>query len=135
MALRRKELLEVVSPPLLEYLRDNAATMVTDKATSVTVSDILASACGDLQPAMTAVAQLANQELLPGGISGQVRRESEQDYECDLRSVSSEVVDCWASRLNFFSAAASHGRASSRTPGAEMAHRAGHDTSRGWQRR
>lgn len=73
MALRRKELLEVVSPPLLEYLRGNAATMVTDKATSVTVSDILASACGDLRPAMTSVAQLANQELLPGGISGQVR--------------------------------------------------------------
>ncbi|TKS84135.1 Pumilio -like protein 3 [Collichthys lucidus] len=72
MALRRKELLEVLSPPLLEYLHDNAATMVTDKATSVTVSDILASACGDLQPAMTAVAQLANQELLPGGISGQL---------------------------------------------------------------
>uniref|UniRef100_A0A8C4ILS7 Pumilio homolog 3 n=1 Tax=Dicentrarchus labrax TaxID=13489 RepID=A0A8C4ILS7_DICLA len=72
MAIRRKELLEVVSPPLLEYLRDNAATMVTDKATSVTVSDILASACGDLQPAMTAVAQLANQELVPGGIKGQL---------------------------------------------------------------
>ncbi|XP_040914583.1 pumilio homolog 3 [Toxotes jaculatrix] len=71
-AIRRKELLEVVSPPLLEYLRDNAATMVMDKATSVTVSDILASACGDLRPAMTAVAQLANHELVPGGISGQL---------------------------------------------------------------
>ncbi|XP_071390895.1 pumilio homolog 3 [Centroberyx affinis] len=71
-ALRRKELLEVVSPPLLGYLRDNAAAMVMDKATSVTVSDILASACGDLRPAMTAVAQLANQELVPGGIDGQL---------------------------------------------------------------
>ncbi|KAM4527913.1 pumilio homolog 3 [Odontesthes bonariensis] len=69
-ATRRKELLEVVSPALLEYLRDNAATMVTDKATSVAISDILASACGDLRPAMTAVAQLANQELVPGGIKG-----------------------------------------------------------------
>lgn len=46
--------------------------MVTDKATSVTVSDILASACGDLRPAMTAVAQLANQELVPGGTNDQV---------------------------------------------------------------
>ncbi|KAA8584639.1 hypothetical protein FQN60_008424 [Etheostoma spectabile] len=64
MALRRKELLEVVSPPLLDHLRDNAAAMVMDKASCVTVSDILASACGDLRPAMTAVAQLANQELL-----------------------------------------------------------------------
>lgn len=72
MKLRRKELLEVVSPPLLELLRDHADTMVTDKATSVTVSDILASACGDLRPAMTAVAKLANQELVPGGTGGQV---------------------------------------------------------------
>ncbi|XP_070780853.1 pumilio homolog 3 [Enoplosus armatus] len=72
MAIRRKELLEVVSPLLLEYLRDNAATMVMDKATSVTVSDILASACGDLWPAMTAVAQLATHELVPGGTNGQL---------------------------------------------------------------
>uniref|UniRef100_A0A3Q0RWA2 Pumilio RNA-binding family member 3 n=1 Tax=Amphilophus citrinellus TaxID=61819 RepID=A0A3Q0RWA2_AMPCI len=71
-ATRRKELLEVVSPSLLEYLRNNAATMAMDKATSVTISDILASACGDLRPAMTAVAQLANQELVPGGIKGQL---------------------------------------------------------------
>lgn len=71
-ATRRKELLEVVSPPLLEHLRENAGTMALDKATSVTISDILASACGDLRPAMTAVAQLANQELVPGGIKGQV---------------------------------------------------------------
>lgn len=71
-AVRRKELLEVISPPLLDYLRDNAATMAMDKATSVTISDILASACGDLRPAMEAVAQLANQELVPGGIKGQV---------------------------------------------------------------
>ncbi|KAM9735006.1 pumilio homolog 3 isoform 2-T3 [Menidia menidia] len=69
---RRKELLEVVSPPLLEYLRDNAVAVVTDKAASVLVSDILASACGDLRPAMTAVAQLANQELVPGGLDGQL---------------------------------------------------------------
>lgn len=71
-ATRRKELLEVVSPPLLEYLCNNAAAMAMDKATSVTISDILASACGDLRPAMTAVAQLANQELVPGGIKGEV---------------------------------------------------------------
>ncbi|KAM3599945.1 uncharacterized protein V6R79_014221 [Siganus canaliculatus] len=70
--IRRKELLEVVSPPLLEHLCNNADTMVTDKATSVTVSDILASACGDLRPAMTAVAQLANQALVPGGTDGQL---------------------------------------------------------------
>lgn len=72
MAIRRKELLDVVSPALLDYLCNNAHTMVTDKATSVTISDILASACGDLRPAMTAVAQLANQELVPGGTNDQV---------------------------------------------------------------
>lgn len=62
----------MVSPPLLDYLCSHAVTMVTQKATSVTVSDILASACGDLRPAMAAVAQLANQELVPGGRDGQV---------------------------------------------------------------
>uniref|UniRef100_A0A3Q2FKK8 Pumilio RNA-binding family member 3 n=1 Tax=Cyprinodon variegatus TaxID=28743 RepID=A0A3Q2FKK8_CYPVA len=72
MATRRKELLEAVSPALLDYLCANAATMVKDKATSVTISDILASACGDLRPAMTAVAQLANQELVPGGVDGEL---------------------------------------------------------------
>ncbi|XP_017295970.1 pumilio homolog 3 isoform X2 [Kryptolebias marmoratus] len=71
-ATRRKELLEAVSPALLDYLADNAAAMAMDKATSVTISDILASACGDLRPAMTAVAQLANQELVPGGFKGQL---------------------------------------------------------------
>ncbi|XP_016520177.1 pumilio homolog 3 isoform X1 [Poecilia formosa] len=72
MAIRRRELLEAASPPLLDHLRLNAVAMVTDKAASVTVRDILASACGDLRPAMTAVAQLANQELVPGGIKGQL---------------------------------------------------------------
>uniref|UniRef100_A0A674PD07 Pumilio RNA-binding family member 3 n=1 Tax=Takifugu rubripes TaxID=31033 RepID=A0A674PD07_TAKRU len=71
-AIRRKELLDVVSPALLDYLCNNAHTMVTDKATSVTVSDILASACGDLRPAMTAVAQLANHELVPGGTNNEL---------------------------------------------------------------
>lgn len=71
-AVRRKELLDAVSPALLDFLCNNAHTMVTDKATSVTVSDILASACGDLRPAMTAVAQLANHELVPGGTNDQV---------------------------------------------------------------
>lgn len=70
--MRRRELLEVVSPSLLDHLQKNAATMCRDKASSVTISDILASACGDLRPAMTAVAQLANQELVPGGSNEQV---------------------------------------------------------------
>lgn len=79
-AVRRKELLEVVSPPLLDYLQKNAATMCRDKASSVTISDILASACGDLRPAMTAVAQLANQELVPGGSNEQVEQEEPEGF-------------------------------------------------------
>ncbi|XP_061589481.1 pumilio homolog 3 [Cololabis saira] len=71
-ATRRKELLEAVSPALLTYLGENAEAMVTDKATSVIISDILASACGDLRPAMTAVAQLASQDLVPGGSNGKL---------------------------------------------------------------
>lgn len=69
---RRRELLEAVSPALLEHLCENAAAMATDKASCVTVSDILASAHGDLTPAMSAVAQLANQELQPGGTKGEL---------------------------------------------------------------
>lgn len=70
--IRRGELLDAVSPALLQHLCENAAAMATDKASCVTVSDILASARGDLSPAMSAVAQLANQELLPGGANGQL---------------------------------------------------------------
>ena len=71
---RKKELLEVVSPPLLEYLRDNAVTMVMDKGLSVIVRDILLSAAGDLRPAMQAVAKPASLQLVPGGIDKQVGR-------------------------------------------------------------
>ena len=72
--IRKKELLEVVSPPLLEYLRDNAVSMVMDKGLSVIVRDILLSAAGDLRPAMKAVAKPASLELVPGGINKQVGR-------------------------------------------------------------
>lgn len=82
MATRRRELLEAASPALLDHLQLNAATMVTNKAASVTVRDILASACGDLRPAMTAVAQLANQELVQGGVKGQVRGTSFSPIFC-----------------------------------------------------
>ncbi|CAN9504834.1 unnamed protein product [Ophioblennius macclurei] len=71
-SLRRKELLEAVSPSLLEHLCSNAPKMVVNKATSVTISDILASACGDLRPAMTALARLANHKLVPGGVKGEL---------------------------------------------------------------
>ena len=64
----------MVSPPLLEYLRDNAVTMVMDKGLSVIVRDILLSAAGDLRPAMQAVAKPASLELVPGGIDKQVGR-------------------------------------------------------------
>ncbi|KAJ3605353.1 hypothetical protein NHX12_027400 [Muraenolepis orangiensis] len=71
-ATRKKELLEVVSPPLLQHLQDNASTMVRDKGLSVMVRDILLSAVGDLRPAMLAVVQPASLELVPGGVEGQL---------------------------------------------------------------
>ncbi|MFT7815318.1 pumilio homolog 3 [Arapaima gigas] len=72
MAVRRRELLEAVSPPLLQHLCDHARDMVMDKACSVTVTDILGGAIGDLQPAMEAVANLATEDLVPGGVDGQL---------------------------------------------------------------
>ncbi|KTG47092.1 hypothetical protein cypCar_00012449 [Cyprinus carpio] len=72
VAIRRKELLEAVSPPLLKYLCENARSMVMDKACSVAVSDILGAAIGDLRPAMEAVAALAAEPLTPGGEDGQL---------------------------------------------------------------
>ncbi|XP_030624667.1 pumilio homolog 3 [Chanos chanos] len=72
VAVRRRELLEAVSPPLLKYLCENAQSMVTDKACSVAVSDILGAALGDLRPAMEAVADLAAADFVPGGVDGQL---------------------------------------------------------------
>lgn len=70
--MRRRELLEAVSPPLLQYLCENTCSMVMDKACSVVVSDILGAAVGDLQPAMEAVARLAAEVFVAGGVEGQV---------------------------------------------------------------
>lgn len=72
VALRRQELLEAVSPPLLTHLCDNAVSMVMDKASSVTVSDILGAAVGDLRPAMEAVAEMAARDFTPGGTDGEL---------------------------------------------------------------
>ncbi|XP_023664009.1 pumilio homolog 3 [Paramormyrops kingsleyae] len=71
-AVRRRELLEAVSPPLLQYLCEHARSMVMDKACCVAVSDILGGAVGDLRPAMEAVAELAEEDLVPGGVEGQL---------------------------------------------------------------
>ncbi|KAJ8260893.1 hypothetical protein COCON_G00166160 [Conger conger] len=72
VAVRRRELLEAVSPPLLQHLCDNASAMAMDKACSVVVSDILGAATGDLRPAMQAVADLATEDLTPGGVEGRL---------------------------------------------------------------
>ncbi|XP_051767065.1 pumilio homolog 3 [Ctenopharyngodon idella] len=72
VAIRKKELLEAVSTPLLTYLCENAQSMVMDKASCVAVSDILGAAIGDLRPAMEAVAALAAGPLVPGGKDGQL---------------------------------------------------------------
>uniref|UniRef100_A0A8D0G9I2 Pumilio homolog 3 n=1 Tax=Sphenodon punctatus TaxID=8508 RepID=A0A8D0G9I2_SPHPU len=69
---RRRELLEAISPALLSYLQEHAEEMVMDKAMCVLVVDILGSALGDIQSAMESVARLAAEELIPGGKDGQL---------------------------------------------------------------
>ncbi|NXY63621.1 PUM3 protein, partial [Callaeas wilsoni] len=70
--LRRRELLEAISSPLLEYLQEHTQEVVIDKATFVLVADILRTALGDIQPALDAIAKLAAEELVPGGRDGQL---------------------------------------------------------------
>ncbi|GCB80157.1 hypothetical protein scyTo_0016119, partial [Scyliorhinus torazame] len=69
---RQRELLEAISPRLLEYLQENAREMVMNKATSVIVADILGCAIGDVQPAINAIAKLAAEDLVPGGNNGEL---------------------------------------------------------------
>ncbi|NXF39460.1 PUM3 protein, partial [Nyctibius bracteatus] len=70
--LRCRELLEAISSPLLEYLQEHTQEVVIDKATFVLVADILRTALGDIQPALNAIANLAAEELVPGGRDGQL---------------------------------------------------------------
>ncbi|XP_063127774.1 pumilio homolog 3 isoform X1 [Rattus norvegicus] len=71
-AIRRRELLESISPALLSYLQGHTREVVLDKSVCVLVSDILGSATGDAQPAMDAIAGLAAEELYPGGKDGEL---------------------------------------------------------------
>ncbi|XP_015993808.2 pumilio homolog 3 isoform X2 [Rousettus aegyptiacus] len=70
--IRRRELLESISPTLLSYLQEHAKEVVLDKSACVLVSDILGAATGDVQPAMNAIASLAAAELHPGGKDGEL---------------------------------------------------------------
>ncbi|XP_021236021.1 pumilio homolog 3 isoform X2 [Numida meleagris] len=70
--LRCRELLEAISPSLLEYLQEHTQEVVMDKATFVLVADILRTATGDIQPTLNAIANLAAEELVPGGHDGQL---------------------------------------------------------------
>lgn len=70
--IRRRELLESISPALLNYLQGHVQEVVLDKSACVLVSDILGAATGDVQPAMNAIASLASAELHPGGKDGEV---------------------------------------------------------------
>ncbi|XP_063151160.1 pumilio homolog 3 [Candoia aspera] len=69
---RHHELLEAISPPLLQHLSVDAEEMVMDKAAFVAVTGILKAAVGDVQPAMKAIASLAAREMIPGGKDGQL---------------------------------------------------------------
>nr|XP_004653049.1 pumilio homolog 3 [Jaculus jaculus]XP_044997072.1 pumilio homolog 3 [Jaculus jaculus] len=70
--IRRRELLESISPALLSYLQGHAQELVLNKSTCVLVPGILGSAAGDIQPAMDAIASLAATELYPGGKDGEL---------------------------------------------------------------
>ncbi|KAF7250505.1 hypothetical protein EYD10_04150 [Varanus komodoensis] len=70
--IRRRELLEAVSPALLKYLNLHTEEMVMDKATFIVVTGILKTAVGDVQPAMKVIASLAAREMIPGGKDGQL---------------------------------------------------------------
>lgn len=69
---RRHELLEAVSPSLLNYLNLHAEEMVMDKAACIMVTAILRACIGDIQPALNTIASLAAKEMIPGGKDGQV---------------------------------------------------------------
>ncbi|XP_032722430.1 pumilio homolog 3 [Lontra canadensis] len=71
-AIRRRELLEAISPALLSYLQGHAQELVLDKSACVLVANILGAAVGDVQPAMNAIASLAVAELHPGGKDGEL---------------------------------------------------------------
>ncbi|XP_032165082.1 pumilio homolog 3-like [Mustela erminea] len=71
-AIRRRELLEAISPALLNYLQGHAQELVLDKSACVLVANILGAAVGDLQPAMNAIASVAAAELHPGGKDGEL---------------------------------------------------------------
>ncbi|KAG8130596.1 hypothetical protein E2320_017338 [Naja naja] len=68
---RHNELLEAISPPLLEHLGAHAEEMVMDKAAFIVVTGILKAAVGDVQPAMKAISGLAARKMIPGGEDGQ----------------------------------------------------------------
>ncbi|KFP08288.1 Pumilio domain-containing protein KIAA0020, partial [Calypte anna] len=70
--IRQRELLEAISSPLLEYLQEHTQEVVTDKTSFVLAADILRTALGDIQPALDAIANLAAEELVPGGRDGQL---------------------------------------------------------------
>ncbi|XP_040353886.1 pumilio homolog 3 [Herpailurus yagouaroundi] len=71
-AIRRRELLEAVSPALLSYLQGHAREVVLDKSACVLVPGILGAATGDVRPAMSAIAGLEAAELHPGGQDGEL---------------------------------------------------------------
>ncbi|XP_069783488.1 pumilio homolog 3 [Narcine bancroftii] len=70
--IRHRELLEAISPHLLQYLQENAREIVRNKATSVIVADILGCAIGDVQPSMNAIASIAAETFEPGDNNGEL---------------------------------------------------------------
>ncbi len=57
---RRKELLASLSPPLLSFIATNADTLVQTSFGCQFISEVILGAVGDREPALTAIAALAN---------------------------------------------------------------------------
>ncbi|XP_064625200.1 pumilio homolog 3-like [Lineus longissimus] len=65
---RRKELLDVSSAPLLKLIVDHTRELVMCNSTLLLVMSIITHAVGDLHDAMEAVAQIAAEPFVPGNL-------------------------------------------------------------------
>ncbi|XP_048763203.2 pumilio homolog 3-like isoform X2 [Ostrea edulis] len=68
---RYKELLTMVSPPLLQYIVDHARDLVLENGSLLLVLSILNHAIGDPSDAMKAVAEIAAEPFLVGSLENQ----------------------------------------------------------------
>ncbi|CAH2294041.1 pumilio homolog 3 [Pelobates cultripes] len=71
-AVRQRELLDVISPPLLKHLEENTQDLVFQTALCALVTSIVLYAAGDPEPVMSAIANMAAEEFVAGGKNGEL---------------------------------------------------------------